>query len=136
MLYLKTFHIVMVMGWFACLFYLPRLFVNLAEETNNESYDRLILMANKLYRFMTILAVFALAFGLALYFEMGKQGAWMHAKLFFVFLLCGYHHSCKKILYKFATKSNKRPHIFYRWYNEIPVLLLLIITYLVVLKPF
>jgi putative membrane protein len=126
----------MVVSWFAGLFYLPRIFVNLAQETNNIAYDKLMLMANKLYRFMTILAVFAIAFGLALYFEMGKQGAWMHAKLFFVFLLCGYHHGCKKILYKFATNTNKRSHIFYRWYNEIPVLLLLIITYLVVLKPF
>ncbi len=136
MLYLKTFHIIMVVSWFAGLFYLPRIFVNLAQENNQIAYERLLLMASKLYRFMTIIALFALAFGLALYFEMGKQGTWMHAKLFFVFLLCGYHHSCKKILYNFASNNNKHSHVFYRWYNEIPVILLLIITYLVVLKPF
>ena len=136
MLYLKTFHIIMVVGWFAGLFYLPRIFVNLAQENNQFAYERLLLMANKLYRFMTIIAVFALLFGLALYAGMGKQGAWLHAKLFFVFLLCGYHHSCKKILNKFTTNNNKRSHVFYRWYNEVPVILLLIITYLVVLKPF
>jgi len=135
-LYIKVLHIVLVTSWFAGLFYLPRIFVNLVQETNDIAYSRLILMANKLYKFMTILAIFAIFFGLLLYLQLGKQGMWLHAKLLLVFLLCGYHHSCKLLLKKFIQKTNKRSESFYRWYNEIPVILLLLITYLVVLKPF
>jgi protoporphyrinogen IX oxidase len=135
-LYLKTLHIVLVTSWFAGLFYLPRLFVNLAQEENDISYQRLILMSHKLYRFMTLLAVLALMSGIYLYILMGKQGAWMHAKLLLVVILCGYHHGCKKLLHKFVNKQNKRSHIFYRWYNEVPVILLILIVYCVVVKPF
>ncbi len=135
-LYLKALHIVLVTSWFAGLFYLPRLFVNLADESNDNAYQRLILMSEKLYRFMTLLAIFALGSGIYLYILMGKQGAWMHAKLLLVVLLCGYHHGCKKLLHKFKAKQNKRSHVFYRWYNEIPVILLILIVYCVVVKPF
>ncbi len=134
-LYVKVLHIVLVMSWFSGLFYLPRIFVNLAQETNTAAYDRLVLMATKLYKFMTILAIFALASGIILYAMMGKQGVWMHIKLFLVFIALGYHHSCKILLSKFVTKTNKKSHLFYRWYNEVPVLILLIITYLVIVKP-
>ena len=146
MLWIKSLHIVFVTSWFAGLFYLPRIFVNLAmvPEGSVAEHARLILMANKLYRFMTILAVPAVGLGLWLwlYYGIGLQGlnGWMHTKLFLVVLALGYHHSCGRLLKKFQNTtqgpSNHRSHVWYRWYNELPVLLLLAIVILVVLKPF
>ncbi|MBL0251668.1 MAG: CopD family protein [Polaromonas sp.] len=146
MLWIKSLHIVFVTSWFAGLFYLPRIFVNLAmvPEGSSAEHARLILMANKLYRFMTILAVPAVGFGLWLwlYYGIGLRGlnGWMHTKLFLVVLALGYHHSCGRLLKKFQNSANgaaaHRSHVWYRWYNELPVLLLLAIVILVVLKPF
>lgn len=140
----KTLHIVFVVSWFAGLFYLPRIFVNMAmveKDGNNQpvyppEYDRLILMANKLFRFMTILAVPAIGFGLYLWLGLGIKGGWMHGKLFLVLLILGYHHSCWLLLKKFRKHQNTRNHRWYRWYNEAPVLLLLFTVYIVVAKPF
>jgi len=140
MLWIKALHIVFVTSWFAGLFYLPRILVNLAMETDVAATARLLLMGKKLYRFMSMLAVLAVAFGLVmwLYFGIG-QGAgngWLHAKLFLVLLLIGYHHGCGVLLKKFERGENKRSHVWFRWFNEVPVLLLLAIVILVVVKPF
>lgn len=136
MLWIKTFHLLFVISWFAGLFYLPRILVNLAMEDNETSYARLLLMARKLYRFMTILAVPALLFGLWLWLGYGISGGWLHAKLVLVVLLIGYHHACGSLLKKFEQKRNTRSHVWFRWFNEIPVLALLATLILVVLKPF
>lgn len=140
MLWVKAFHILFVISWFAGLFYLPRIFVNLAMETDPASVRRLLLMARKLFRFMTMLAVPAVVFGLWLYLGYGigrgtGQG-WMHAKLALVLVLIGYHHGCGVLLRKFERGANTRSHTFYRWFNELPVLVLLSIVILVVVKPF
>jgi putative membrane protein len=136
MLWVKTFHLLFVISWFAGLFYLPRILVNLAMEDNETSYARLLLMARKLYRFMTILAVPALMFGLWLWLGYGISGGWMHAKLVLVVLLIGYHHACGSLLKKFEQKRNTRSHVWFRWFNEVPVLVLFATLILVVLKPF
>ena len=138
MLWIKTFHLLFVISWFAGLFYLPRIYVNLAQTTSAESYETLLGMARRLYRFMTILAVPAVILGLWLWlgYGLGRGQGWMHAKLFFVLLLIGYHLSCRSLLATFAARANTRSHRFYRWYNEVPVILLLIVLILVVTRPF
>ena len=135
-LWIKAFHIVFIASWFAGLFYLPRIFVNLAQETNNVATARLLLMARRLYRFTTMLAVPALLLGLWLWLGFGIQGGWLHAKLALVVLAIGYHHACGSLLKKFEAGVNKRSHTWYRWFNEVPVILLLLIVILVVVKPF
>jgi len=136
-LWIKTLHIVLIASWFAGLFYLPRIFVNLAMETEPAAINRLLLMSKKLYRFMTILMIPALALGLILwlYYGMGQQTLWMHLKLIIVLLLVGYHHICKRLLTQFERGENQRSHIWYRWFNEVPVVGMLIAVALVVIKP-
>jgi putative membrane protein len=136
MLWIKAFHIVFVTSWFAGLFYLPRIFVNLAMETETVATARLLLMGRKLYRFTSMLAVPALAFGLWLWLGYGISGHWLHAKLALVLLVIGYHHACGSLLKKFENGANRRSHRWYRWFNEAPVALLLAIVILVVVKPF
>jgi putative membrane protein len=136
MLLIKSLHIVFVTSWFAGLFYLPRIFVNLALEQSDPARQRLLVMARKLYRFMTILAIPALAFGLWLWLGYGIGGGWLHAKLALVMVLIGYHHACGTLLRKFESGRNTRSHQWYRWFNELPVLVLLAVVLLVVLKPF
>ena len=139
-LYVKAFHILFVASWFAGLFYLPRIYVNLAQESNPVAVERLLGMAHRLYRFMTILMIPALILGLTLwlYYGVGKGpgSGWMHAKLFLVFILLGYHHACGSILKKFQAGINQRSHVWYRWFNELPVVVFLIVSILVVVKPF
>jgi putative membrane protein len=136
-LWVKTFHIVFITSWFAGLFYLPRIFVNLAHEKNTQAYARLLGMADRLFRFMTILAVPAVLLGLTLwlFFGIGAGDIWMHAKLFFVLLVIGYHHACWSLLKKFRTGMNTKSGVWYRWFNEVPVLLLVVIVALVLFKP-
>jgi len=138
MLWIKTLHIVLITSWFGGLFYLPRIFVNLADETDAAALARLLRMADKLYRFMTILAVLALGLGLWLWlgYGIGSGAGWMQAKLVVVALLIGYHHACGSLLKKFHRQQNRRSHVWFRWFNEVPVLLLLAGVALVVLKPF
>lgn len=137
MLWVKTFHIVMVTSWFAGLFYLPRIFVNLAEETDAAAQARLIGMARRLYRFMAPLAVLALGLGLWLMlgYGIGLGQLWMHIKLAAVVALGVYHLWCGRIVRQFMGCANTRSHRYYRWFNEIPVLLLVLVVALVVLKP-
>ena len=136
MLWIKAFHIVFVASWFAGLFYLPRIFVNLAMETETVATARLLLMARKLYRFSSILMVAALLLGGWLWLGYGFKGGWLHAKLALVVLAIGYHHACGSLLKKFENGENKRSHRWFRWFNEVPVLLLTAIVILVVVKPF
>jgi putative membrane protein len=136
MLWIKALHLIFITSWFAGLFYLPRIYVNLAMETDTQAYARLLLMAQKLYRFMQPLSILALAFGLWLWFGYGFTGGWLHAKVFLVVLLLGYHHYCGKLLKQFTAHKNQRGHVWFRWFNEIPVLILIAIVVLVVVKPF
>ncbi len=142
MLWVKSLHIVFVASWFAGLFYLPRIFVNLAmvPAESQAERERLLLMARKLLRFTTVLALPALVFGLWLWLGYGiGQGSgngWLHAKLVVVVLALGYHHACGAILKKFMRGAPSRSHIWYRWFNEAPVVLMLAAVILVVVKPF
>ena len=142
MLWVKAFHIVFVASWFAGLFYLPRIFVNLAmvEPGSEAERARLLLMARKLLRFSTVLAVPALGLGLALWLYygvgLGPGNGWMHAKLVVVILTLGYHHLCARILRQLEVQTALRSHVCFRWFNEIPVLFLVAAVLLAVLKPF
>ena len=138
MFWVKSFHIFFVASWFAGLFYLPRIFVNLAMETNEVATARLLMMARKLYRFMTLLAVPALVFGLWLWlgYGFGQGSGWIHAKLVIVVFLVLYHHGCGVLLRKFEAGQNTHSHKWYRWFNEAPTLGLLFATILAVVKPF
>lgn len=138
MLTLKAFHIILVVSWFAGLFYLPRLYVNLAavSDTQSAEYQRLLGMARRLYKFVTPIGIGAVVHGLWLWFGYGFTGGWLHAKTLLVVFLLGYHFYCGHLYRQFAAGKNTHSHIWYRWFNEIPVLLLTMITLLVVLKPF
>lgn len=140
MLWVKAFHIVFVASWFAGLFYLPRIFVNLAMVPPGSEAERarLLLMARKLLRFTTLLAVPALALGLWLWlgYGIGRGSGWLHAKLLVVLLTIGYHHGCAVLLRKLKSGAGQRSHRWYRFFNEIPVLFLVAAVVLVVVKPF
>lgn len=142
MLWIKSFHIIFVASWFAGLFYLPRIFVNLAMVPPDSEAEqaRLLLMARKLMRFTTLLMVPAVALGLVLWLYygigLGPGNGWMQAKLTIVLLVLGYHHACGRLLRKFEANANTRGHVWFRWFNEVPVVLLTIAVILVVVKPF
>ncbi|MCG1017527.1 MULTISPECIES: CopD family protein [Burkholderiaceae] len=138
MLWVKTFHIVLIASWFAGLFYLPRIFVNLALEIEPAVSRRLLVMARKLYRFMSLIAVPALVCGLWLWLVVGigRGQGWMHAKLAIVVLLIVYHAMCGRLLATFERGANRRSDRWYRMFNELPVLGLLGAVALVVFKPF
>lgn len=146
-LWLKALHIVFVTSWFAGLFYLPRIFVNLAmvnEQDGAEPYSgmtergRLLLMARKLYRFMGPLMVLALLSGswLWLGYGVGSASLWLPLKLVIVAGLVAYHLGCGATLRSFERGDNKHSHVWYRWFNEVPVLALFVAVVLVVVKPF
>lgn len=142
MLWVKAFHIVFIASWFAGLFYLPRIFVNLAmvPPESVAERQRLLLMARKLMRFTTLLAVPALVLGLWLWLGYGigrgEGNGWMHAKLAVVALVLGYHHACGRLVRQFERGENRRGHVWYRWFNEAPVVMLVAAVVLVVVKPF
>jgi putative membrane protein len=138
MLVVKSLHLIFVISWFAGLFYLPRIFVNLAmvAEDSTAERERLLLMAAKLYRFMLPLAVLALGFGFWLWLGYGFGGGWLHAKLTLVVVLVAYHFWCGRLLKRFREQDQARGHVWFRWFNELPVLVLAAIVFLVVLKPF
>ena len=138
MFVVKSLHIILVTAWFAGLFYLPRIFVNLAMVPADSvaERDRLLLMAHKLFRFMTPLGVLAVVLGLWLWLGYGFSGGWLHAKTTLVGLLVIYHWHCGRVLAAFQSGSNQRSHVWFRFYNELPVLVLTVVVFLVVLKPF
>ena len=140
MLWVKSFHIIFVASWFAGLFYLPRIFVNLAmvPPESVAERERLMLMAAKLLRFTGILSVPAVLLGLWLWlgYGIGQGSGWMYAKLAAVALSLVYQHLCRRIYKTFAAHQNTRSHVWFRWFNEAPVLLLAAAVILVVVKPF
>ncbi len=141
-LWVKALHIVFIASWFAGLFYLPRLFVNLAMVANDShaERERLILMAHKLHRFATGLMLIALASGLWLWLGVGigrgPGNGWLHAKLALVTAVVGYHFVNRRLLAGFEQMANRRSHRWFRVYNEVSVLLFAAIVVLVVVKPF
>ena len=142
MLWVKAFHIVFVASWFAGLFYLPRIFVNLAAvpADSHAERERLLLMARRLYRFAGLLMIPALGLGfvLWLYYGIGRGpgNGWMHAKLLLVVGAVGYHHVCRSLLRQFEQFTNRRSERWFRVFNEITVLMFIAIVVLVVVKPF
>ena len=139
MLWIKAFHIVFVASWFAGLFYLPRIFVNLAAvpADSHAERERLLMMARRLYRFASMLMVPAVGLGLWLWLGyFWAAGGWLHAKLFLVVLVLGYHHACRSLLRKFEQFANRRSEGWFRVFNELAVLLFAAIVVLVVVKPF
>ena len=139
-LWVKALHVIFVASWFAGLFYLPRLFVNLSAvpADSHAERERLLLMARKLYRFTSLLMVPALLLGLWLWlgFGIGRGSGWLHAKLLLVVVAIGYHHACRSLLRRFETFANQRTERWYRVFNESAVLIFAAIVVLVVVKPF
>ena len=140
-LWVKALHIVFVASWFAGLFYLPRIFVNLAQvpSDSHAERERLLLMARKLYRFASFLMVGAIGLGLALVAiqpALLHTGYWLHAKLLLVIVAIGYHHMCRGMLRSFEKLENRRRERWFRVFNEMAVLLFAAIVVLVVVKPF
>jgi protoporphyrinogen IX oxidase len=137
MLWFKALHIVFVIAWFAGLFYLPRLFVYHAAATDAPSNERFKVMERKLYRGIMVPAMLlTLASGLWLWLGYGFTGGWLYAKVALVALLVAYQFWMRKLLGDFARDANRRSHVFYRWVNETPTVLLVAIVILVVVKPF
>lgn len=139
LLWVKSLHIVFVSAWFAGLFYLPRLFVNLAgvPADSHAERERLLMMARKLYRFSGLLMTIAIALGLVLWlgYGDGKGSFWLHAKIVLVLLAIGYHHACRRLLRKFEEFANVRSERWFRVFNESAVVLFTAIVVLAVVKP-
>ena len=137
MLVVKALHITFVVSWFAGLFYLPRLFVNHAMVEDAATRERLALMEYKLYRFMTPLGILAVGLGFWLWFGFGDRiaiGGWLHAKTMLVLFLVAYHLYCGKLMRDFAAGRNTRSHVWFRVFNEVPVLVLFAVAVLAGLK--
>ena len=132
----KAFHIIMIVSWFAGLFYLPRLFVNHAMVQDKTTQEHLARMEYKLYRFMTPLGILAILSGLWLWFGYGLNGGWLHVKTTLVIGLIGYHLYCGRLMRDFSAGQNRHSHVWFRFFNEIPVLVLIAVVFLVILKPF
>ena len=136
MLWIKALHVVFMVTWFAGLFYLPRLFVYHAMSDDVQGRERFKVMERKLfYGIMTPGAVLTLVFGFWL-LNYGYSGGWLHAKLALVAVLIAYHLYCGKLLNDFKADRNFHGHVYYRWLNELPVVILLAIVILVIVKPF
>jgi protoporphyrinogen IX oxidase len=137
MLWVKALHIVFMVTWFAGLFYLPRLFVYHAMTEDLAGRERFKLMERKLYYgIMTPGAVLTVVFGAWLWLAYGTSGSWLHAKLVLVGVLIAYHIWCGRLLRAFKEDRNTRSHVWYRWFNEFPVIILLAVVILAVVKPF
>lgn len=138
MLIVKALHIGFVVAWFAGLFYLPRIYVNLAmvAPDSTAERERLLLMSRKLFRFMTPLGVLAVALGLWLWLGYGFGGGWLHAKTTLVAALVAYHVYCGHLLKCFERGASSRSHVWFRFFNEVPVLIMFAVIFLAVLKPF
>jgi len=137
MLWLKSFHIIFMVTWFAGLFYLPRLFVYHAMSNDQPSVDRFKIMERKLfYGIMTPGGIITLVLGFWLWFGYGFTGGWLHAKVALVAVLVIYHIWCGKLMIDFKHDRNNKSHVWYRWFNEVPVMFLIAIIILVEVKPF
>jgi putative membrane protein len=139
-LWVKAFHIIFMTAWFAGIFYLPRLFVHHAMSEDTATRERLKIMERKLYRFITPFMYLTVAFGLWMLFDYAwatySHMLWLHIKLALVVVLIAYHFYSGRLVKEFAEDRSRRSHVFYRWFNEFPVLLLFAIVILVVVKPF
>ncbi len=136
MLWIKALHVIFMVTWFAGLFYLPRLFVYHAMSEDKTSIERFKIMERKLfYGIMTPGGVLTVIFGLWMWIGYGVTGGWMHIKFTLVLVLIAYHVYCGKLLHDFKADRNTRSHVFYRWFNEFPVLLMIAIIILVIVKP-
>ncbi len=137
MLWIKAFHIIFMVTWFAGLFYLPRLFVYHAMSEDQASRERFKIMERKLYYgIMTPGGIITVALGLWMWLGYGFSGGWLHAKVSLVTILIGYHIWCGKLVKAFKADRNTHSHVWYRWFNEFPVLILIAVIILVVVKPF
>lgn len=140
MLWIKAFHIIFMVSWFAGVFYLPRLFVHHAQVSDAATSERLKIMERKLFFFVLPWAVLTIALGVWMLvdyaWEAYSHAGWLHAKLLLVAVLAAYYVYCGKLMLDFRHDRNRRSHVFYRWFNEISVLLLVAIVILVVVKPF
>ncbi|MDH5359231.1 MAG: CopD family protein [Gammaproteobacteria bacterium] len=139
MLWIKAFHIIFLVSWFAGIFYLPRLFVNHAMTEDEAVKKQLEGMEYRLYRFITPFALLTLISGLWMYFDYAwslyAHMYWLDMKLILVGLLFIYHFYCGKLIGDFKHGRNTRGHVFYRWFNELPVLILFSVVILVIIKP-
>lgn len=139
MLWLKAFHLIFVVCWFAGLFYLPRIFVYYAATEHDTVREQLALMARKLYRFVTPFMIIAIALGIAMVLQNPEYyltAPWMWLKLAGVAFLVVYHFVCGHYVHLINDNRNQHNHVFYRFFNEVPVLFLFAIVILAVLKPF
>jgi putative membrane protein len=136
MLWMKSLHIIFMVTWFAGLFYLPRLYVYHAEAKDKISNDRFKIMERKLfYGIMTPGGILTIFFGLLLIYNYPYQGQWLTYKLILVFFLIIYHLYCWKFLNLFKYDKNYHSHVFYRFFNEVPVIILIAAVFLVIYKP-
>ena len=140
MLWVKAFHVIFMVTWFAALFYLPRLFVYHASATDKTSIERFKIMERKLfYGIMTPGAIITIALGLWMLFDYAWTAYsgvyWLHIKLAIGLLLIIYHLYCWKLLKLFKEDRNPHSHVYYRWFNEIPVFMLIAMIILVIVKP-
>jgi putative membrane protein len=137
-LILKSLHLIFIISWFAGLFYLPRIFVNLAmvSVADSAERERLLLMATKLLLFMTPLGGLALCFGLWIWFGFGFEGGWLHVKALTGLLLAGYNAYCFVILRQFRAGRNPHSHVWFRYFNEFPTLLMFATVFVAVFRPF
>jgi putative membrane protein len=137
MLWIKSLHVIFMVAWFAGLFYLPRLFVYHAQSTDAVSIERFKVMERKLYRgIMTPTMVLTIVFGVWMWLGFGITGGWLRAKLVLVVILISYHFWLGALVEQFARDANRRSHTFYRWINELPLVLLAAIVILAIVKPF
>jgi putative membrane protein len=137
MLWVKALHVIFMVTWFAGLFYLPRLFVYHAQSADPVSIERFKVMERKLFfGIMTPGALLTIAFGVWLWLGWGFAGGWLHAKIALVAVLVAYHAWCAKLLADFKHDRNTHSHLWFRWFNEFPALVLIAIVILVVVKPF
>jgi protoporphyrinogen IX oxidase len=137
--WLKSFHIIFLVSWYAGLFYLPRLFVHHAMSEDPATRQRLEIMERKLYLFVTPWAALTVALGLIMlfgYWDAFKTQGWMHAKLALVLLLVIYHFWCGHLVKAFRNGPNPHTHVWFRWFNEIPLVFLVLIVILVIVRPF
>jgi putative membrane protein len=139
-MWLKAWHLIFMVTWFAGIFYLPRLFVYHAMTEDEAGRERFKVMERKLYRFTTPWMILNLGFGLWMLYDYAwaaySSMMWLHIKLLLIAILFGYHLYCGKLVKEFALDRNHRSHVWYRWFNEIPVLILFAVVLLATLKPF
>jgi putative membrane protein len=140
MIWIKALHIIFLVTWFAGLFYLPRLFVYHADCKDETGHQRFLVMERKLFAIMTIGAMLTAVFGtwllIAYAWDAYAQSGWLVTKLVLVGLLIAYHVYCLRIMRDFREGTNRRSHVYYRWFNEVPALLLIAIVLLAIVKPF